>query len=256
MKLIFVLFIIMITSQHASSQSIEEAYKREKNYLRSQKDALFALKGELKFQFIKSKAAAEKEIAKLQSELTLLEQANTTSLEEYKAIEKITKEGVQISGQIEKQNLKIAESLSSTTAKLGLKYTENTERDEVKKFEMHLDEVLSLIEASSSKAWRSHAFINENNQLISGEILFNGLYSAWGKINSKIVSLAPYNKDFLKVIPETSESVVYLFTPDFTKVSVLSAKTWKESVADAVPGVVMALIMLTVFGLFVMLAKS
>ena len=31
----------------------EEAYKREKNYLKSQKDALFALKGELKFQFIK-----------------------------------------------------------------------------------------------------------------------------------------------------------------------------------------------------------
>ncbi len=256
MKIAFGLILLFISMNSVFSQTIDDAYKRERGYLRAQKEALLLMKSRIHTSYLKSKLLAEKEIAVKQAELSKLELSNQTLIEEFKALEKITKESSQISSQIEKQNLKISENLNALSSKLGVEFIESSERDAVLKMEYNLDESLKVIEKMTDENWRKHAFINEDNQLVSGEVLFNGLFSAWGKVNSRIVSLAPYNKDFLKVIPNTSEKMVYLFTPDFNKVNIIVNKTWKESVADAVPGVVMALIMLTVFGLFIMLARS
>jgi hypothetical protein len=206
--------------------------------------------------FSSRKAKAERDLLKMQTELSQLQLKNQELVEEYKALEKITKEGSQMSGQLEKQTLKINEVLSSATAKLGLTFNESKEINYIKKFEYNLDETLKLILAMSENKWRQHAFLDENEHLVSGEVLFKGLFSAWGKVDSKIVSLAPYDKDFLKIVPNTSEKDIYIFTPDFQKVKLILAKTWKESMADAVPGVVMGMILTMVFGLFVMLARS
>lgn len=256
MKMILSLLVLFISVDTVFSQSIEDAYKRERGYLRAQKEALLLMKARIHTSYLKNKVVAEKEIGIKQAELSKLELSNQALIEEFKALEKITKESTQISSQIEKQNLKIAENLTVLSSKLGFIFTESAERDAVAKMEYNLDESYKIIEKLTDENWRKHAFINEENQLVAGEVLFNGLYSAWGKINSKIFSLAPYNKDFLKVIPNTDEKSVYFFTSDFNKVNVIVNKTWKESVADAVPGVVMAVIMLTVFGLFIMLARS
>lgn len=255
MKWILLLFIFSM-NQVLLAQSVDEAYKKEKAFLVAQKEALVQMKMSLKSSFNQRKNKAETDIAQKQAELSKVQLRNQELVEEYKAIEKITKESNQMAGQLEKQTLKMGEVLSATNAKLGLTYIESKNLETVKKFEDNLNETLNVITAMSKEGWRKHAFLDEKEQLVTGEVLFNGLFSAWGKINSKIVSLAPYNKDFLKAIPRTSENDIYIFTPDFQKVSIVAAKTWKESIADAIPGVVMAAIMLCVFGLFIMLAKA
>ena len=256
MKKLTLIIIAIIFSGNLYSQSLDDAYKREKGYLRSQKEALMLLKAQLHTNFLKNKKMAELEIQKKQSELSQLNLQNQTLIEEFKSLEKISKESVQVVSQLEKQNLKIAENLSSVSAKLGIIYSDNQIRDHVQKFEKNLDEVLVLIDLLSHSEWKQHAFLNEENQLIAGEVKFNGLYSAWGKIGDKVIALAPYNKDYLREIPKTSQEDIYIFTPDFSKVSILSSKTWKESVADAIPALVLSLIMLTVFSLFIMLARA
>lgn len=238
------------------AQSVDDAYKREKGYLRSQKESLLLLRSQMHTMFLKHKLAAEKDILKLQKELSTIELKNQEMIEELKAVEKITKESSQLGSQIEKQNLKIDETLTQVESKLGISRQSLLENDPVLKLEKNLELALSVVNELSKNDWRQHAFLNENDELVSGQIKFNGLYSAYGRIGDKIYNLAPYNKDFLKIVPHSNENMMYIFTPDFNKVNILAAKTWKESVADKTPAIVMVLIMLTVFGLFIMLARS
>lgn len=252
--LLFSFLVIVQLSAHA--QSVDDAYKREKAYLLAQRDSLIQMKSSLRSSFLNRKASAEKAILSKQFEFSKVLLTNQGLIEEFKAIEKITKESGQMAGQLEKQNLKINEILSTTNSKLGIIYNESQVLDVTKKFESNLEEVQKLITVMSTESWRRHAFLDEKEHLVSGEVLFNGLFAAWGKVNSKIVSLAPYNKDFLKVVPTTDGKDIYIFAPDFQKVNIIGAKTWKESVADTIPGIVMGMILVAVFGLFIMLARS
>jgi len=255
MKYLF--FFILITLNFSIlAETAEEAFAREKNFLIAQKESLINLKKSMNISKESRKKKAELEIKKLQTDLALISLKNQELLEEFKAIEKITKDSSQLNSQLEKNYLKISELFSDVAPKLGLSYQETLGNDPVLKFESALNSVFGLIEQFSKFEWKEHAFLNEDEKLVKGEILFIGLHSAWGKYQGKVFSLAPFNKDFLKVIPNTDKTSLFLFPTDFQKVKVMSAKTWKESIADSIPGIVMLIIMFAVFGLFIMLART
>jgi len=249
--------LLMLLSFSAwSDVSLEEAYKREKQFLNAQKESLLKMKSSMELALKMRKTKAEKEIAAKEATLSSIAIKNQDLHEEYKALEKITKESSQMSGQLEKNQLKIHENLQDLRAKLGLSYTTSSEADVIKKFEATLDEVFGLIQIISNPNWRKHAFLDENDHLVQGEVFFQGLFSAWGKHGSKIFALAPYNNEFLKVVNAFGDKEIYLFTPNFERTGLMVAKSWKESVADAIPGIVMAFIMIAVLGLFILLARA
>lgn len=256
MKKIILVLCTLVFTHLSFAESAEEAFSRELQYLQLQKESLLKLKKDIisskNQRIVKAKTA----IATTENELAKIQLSNQELVEEYKALEKITKDSSQLSSQLDKNSLKINELLTDVSPKLGLQHTEFISNDSVSKFEKNLEQFFVILENMSKYEWREHAFINEKDELVKGEVLFIGLHSAWGKYNNKIYPMAPYNKDFLKVITNASDNDLYIFSPDFQKVNILSAKTWKESVADSVPGVVMTLIMIAVFGLFIMLAKA
>ena len=110
----------------------------------------------------------------------------------------------------------------------------------------------------STPKWKSHAFLDAQEHLQKGEILFYGLFSAQGKIGDKIYLLAPYNQHWLKVLSASNQNQnsFYFFDSQFQKNTIKVVKTWKESIADLIPGIIMGLIMITVLGLFINLARS
>ena len=236
--------------------ALDEAYKREKLFLSAQKEALIKMKSSLTQSQLQRKSQAEKDIAKKQTVLSQLQLKNQELHEEFKALEKITKESSQMAGQLEKNHLRINENLLNVKAKLGLPEVTSAETDIIKKFEGTLEDVLGVISVLGSGSWRSHAFLDENDHLVKGEVLFQGLFSAWGKHGDKLYSLTPYNREFLKVASTSNGKEMYIFTPDFERAGLKVAKSWKESVADAVPAVVMMFIMVAVLGLFILLARA
>ncbi|MFP5387185.1 MAG: hypothetical protein ACLGHN_14000 [Bacteriovoracia bacterium] len=249
-------FLLFFSLSAIADISLDDAYKREKAFLTAQKESLLKMKSHLLSSQNNRKALAEKDIAKKESELSRLLLKNQELHEEYKVIEKMTKESSQMEGQLEKNQLKIQDHLNQIRAKLGVGHSPSTETDVVKKFEATLESGLELLTTISSESWRPHAFLDENDQLVQGEVLFQGLFSAWGKHGSKIFSLVPYNNEFLKVMSDANKGDVYLFSPDFARTGLKVSKSWKESVADAIPGIVMAFIMLAVLGLFILLARA
>lgn len=251
----FVLLCLLSYSAMADV-ALDDAYKREKAFLTAQKEALLKMKVSLQKSQLQRKAQAENDINKKQTELSQLQLKNQELHEEFKALEKMTKESSQMAGQLEKNNLRINENLLAVKAKLGLPDSASTETDVIRKFEATLEDVLNVISVLGSGNWRGHAFLDENEHLVKGEVLFQGLFSAWGKHGNKIYSLAPYNKEFLKVVNASEGKDMYIFTPYFEKTGLKVAKSWKESVADAVPAVVMMVIMVAVLGLFILLARA
>jgi hypothetical protein len=251
----YILLFILSSSAFADI-NLDDAYKREKTYLMAQKDSLLKMKASLKSLQEQRKAKAKKDIQVKQKELSSLMLKNQELHEEFKSIEKSTKESSQMVGQLEKNALKISENLSHLRAKLGLTSEQSTELDPVKRFEEILSDAFFLIKNVSSEDWRPHAFLDENDHLIQGEVLFQGLFSAWGKRGNKLFSLVPYNNEFLKVASIAVQGETYLFSPNFERTGLKASKSWKESVADAIPGLVMIMIMIAVLGLFIMLARS
>ena len=250
------ILILLLSFSALADVALEEAYKREKAFLEAQKQALLNMKNTMNLSLVQRKAKAEKDISLKQAELSRLQLKNQELHEEFKALEKITKESFQMSGQLEKNNLRITEQLQNIQAKLGLSSVTTKETDVIKKFEGTLDQVFGVIQVLGSNQWRKHAFLDESDHLVQGAVLFQGLFSAWGKYGDKIFSLGPYNNEFLKVVSTNSGKEIYLFTPDFERTNLKAAKSWKETVADAIPGVVMALIMMAVLGLFILLARA
>lgn len=250
------ILLMLISFSAWSDVSLQEAYKREKQFLAAQKESLLKMKSSMQLSLKMRKSKAEKEIAAKEATLSTLAIKNQELHEDFKALEKITKESSQMNGQLEKNQLKINENLQGLRAKLGLNYTASTETDVIKKFEGTLDEAFGLIQTISASTWRKHAFLDENDHLVQGEVLFQGLFSAWGKYGSKIFALAPYNNEFLKVVSSVTDNEIYLFTPNFERTGLKAAKSWKESIADAIPGIVMAFIMIAVLGLFILLARA
>lgn len=251
----YILLLILSFSAFADI-NLDDAYKREKTYLLAQKNGLLKMRASLKALQEQRKGKAQRDIQNKQNELSSLMLKNQELHEEYKAIEKSTKESSQMVGQLEKNALKISENLSHLKAKLGLTSEQSTELDPVKRFEEILSDAFILIRNVSSEEWRPHAFLDENDHLIQGEVLFQGLFSAWGRQGDKLFSLVPYNNEFLKVASVALKGETYLFSPSFERTGLKAAKSWKESVADAIPGIVMMMIMIAVLGLFIMLARS
>jgi len=253
----FFFFLITIFCFNAKAElNLNEAYQREKSYLVAQKEALLKMKSSLANSQNLRKSKAELDIQKKQNELSALMLKNQDLHEEFKVIEKSTKESAQLAGQLEKNGLKISDSLNAIKTKLGLPQTQHTEMDSVKRFENILEDVLGLIGNMSNQSWRPHAFLDESDHLVQGEVLFTGLFSAFGKSAGKIYHLIPYNNEFLKASGTFSGNEVHLFSPNFERSGFKTAKTWKESVADALPAIIMLMIMTCVLGLFIMLARS
>lgn len=191
-----------------------------------------------------------------ESKFSNLQLSNGLLVEEFKTLEKLTKESSELKGQIEKIANKSASSIDEIVVRLGLNNLEDKSVDPITLLQGNFNKILNILNTFSESKWRGHAFLNEKEELVQGEVRFNGLASAWGKYNGKVYSLVPFNKDYLKVVPETNSSSLYLFSPDFSKVKLITTKSWKESFADMVPGFVMFLIMISVLSLFVMLARS
>ncbi|MGE3609551.1 MAG: hypothetical protein AB7I27_08190 [Bacteriovoracaceae bacterium] len=251
----FILLMIFSASAWADI-SLDEAYIREKSFLVAQKEALMKMKVDLNHSFSVRKGRAEKDIEIKQSELTDIMLKNQELQEEYKVLDKMTKESSQMNGQLEKNALKIQESFGLMRSKLGLIQKTSTENDAVNRFQEILEEGLNLIGTVSSHQWKSHAFLDENEHLVQGEVLFDGIFGAWGRLNGRVFSLVPYNNEFLKISSEFSGNEEFLFSPNFEKTSFKTHKSWKETVADAIPGIVMMLIMVCVLGLFILLARA
>jgi hypothetical protein len=251
------IFLFLLLSFSAMADvTLNEAYRREKSFLLAQKEALLKMKSSLNQSLYVRKAKAQSEIQKKQNELSALMLKNNELHEEFKSLEKMTKESSQMAGQLEKNALKIQESLASIKSKMGSTHFRSLEADPVKKFEGILQDSLTVINDLSLNKWKSHAFLDENDHLVQGEVMFQGLFSAWGRLNDKVYSLVPYNNEFLKVAQSFSGKEVYIFSPDFERSGFKAAKTWKESVADAIPGLVMMMIMICVLGLFILLARA
>lgn len=250
------LLLLFFTLSALADVSLDDAYKRERAFLSAQKEALTKMKGSLLSHHTQRKNRAQIEITTKERELSALMIKNQELHEEYKSIEKSIKESSQMSGQLEKNALKISETLRGIKAKLGLTYEDSTELDPVKKFEWILTDSKKVISYLSEERWAPQAFLNEEDQLVQGEVLFYGLFAAWGKIDGKIYSLVPYNNEFLKVANSFGGKEAYLFSPNFERTGFRAAKSWKETLADAVPGVVMIVIMLCVLGLFILLARA
>lgn len=250
------LFLLLLTLPAFADVTLNDAYRREKLFLEAQKESLLKLKGGLKNSLVERKARAQKEIDAKQQELSALMLKNQELHEEFKALEKMTKENSQMSGQLEKNAVKISETFGALYSKLGLTQPKSDIQEPVKKFESILDEAFVLITHVSAPKWRSQAFLDENDHLVQGEVLFNGLFSAYGKLNGKTYSLVPYNNEFLKVAEAFGGKEIQMFTPNFERSGFKAAKSWKETTADAVPGIVMAMIMICVLGLFILLARA
>lgn len=250
------LLLLIISLPVFGDVSLNDAYKREHAFLLAQKNSLLSLKAGLQSSLKERKARAQTDINQKQRELSGLMLKNQELTEEFKALEKMTKENSQMSGQLEKNAIKINENFSGLYAKLGMTPKPSENSDPVKRFEGLLDEAYYFVMTISGARWKSQAFLNESDQLVQGEVLFQGLFSARGKLDGKIYSLVPYNNEFLKVSGPFTGEEVHLFSPNFERSGLKAAKTWKESVADTLPGVVMILIMLCVLGLFILLARS
>ena len=251
------LILLLISFPALADITYEAAYQRERTYLTTQKEALLRIKNQLSSSLSERKLKAEREITLKQNEFSQLQLQNQELHEQFKAIEKITKESSQMAGQLEKNALKIQEQHSLLRSKLGLiGPVAPSEKDPVKKFEQLLSEGLSLVATLSRRDWRPHAFLDENEHLMQGEVLFIGLFAALGKAQGKLFTLAPYNDQFLKVIAPNQGHDFYFFNPNFERTGLKAAKTWKESIADAIPGIVMLIIMAAVLGLFILLARA
>lgn len=251
------LFILLFLSFNAFADiTLDDAYRREKTFLTAQKESLIKMRSAMNLSLAQRKTRAQKDILIKQNDLSKLILKNQGLEEEYRSIEKMTKESTQISGQLEKNQLKIHENLLAIRTKLGIGHTPTLETDVIKKFEKTLTEAYELIQVLASEKWRAQAFLDKDDHLVQGEILFQGLFSAYGRLGSEIFLLAPYNNEFLKVLSPASGDNIYMFTPNFEKTNLMAAKSWKESIADSIPGVAMGIIMLAILALFILLARA
>ncbi len=72
----FMFAFLFIMQFSANAQSVDDAYKREKGFLRSQKEALVKIKSNITNGFATRKAKAERDLLKMQTELSQLELKN------------------------------------------------------------------------------------------------------------------------------------------------------------------------------------
>ena len=103
--------LLFFTFSAFADVSLDDAYKRERAFLTAQKEALLKMKSGLLAQHTQRKNRAQQEITEKERELSSLMMKNQELHEEFKAIEKATKESSQMSGQLEKNALKISETL-------------------------------------------------------------------------------------------------------------------------------------------------
>ncbi len=245
------LFILSVAN---AESSVDEAYKRELQFLQSQVKSFRDLQNKLKQSFAEREKKGKESILLRAEEITKLQQDVQLLQEEVKWHEKMTKDLGQSQNQMEKSFAKFQERLTSTSIKLGVSLGGTKEAPLELKVLETLPRALKVLTTLQQDSWRPHAFLNENNQLVTGEVRFIGLTSALGKIDGKNYLLSPYNQDYLKVLRPQGKSEIYLFTPDFTKQKILAPKTWKETLADYFPGLVMLIILVAVLGLFGSLA--
>jgi hypothetical protein len=242
--------------------ALQKSYERELNFLIEQKKSLIETKAQLQNKLKIQKNTATSELLTKKNLLLQLQQKNQLAQDELSKLEKYNKEGLNALTQLEKITFKIYQSTSDISKRLG--YPENFislpdhKTSPISTIEKQLAQTLEVLEDLVTPKWKNHAFLDAEDHLQKGDVLFYGLFSAQGKIGDKIYMLSPYNQHWLKVLSpkSTNEGQFYFFDTQFQKNTVKIIKGWKESVADLIPGIVMTLIMITVLGLFINLAKS
>jgi hypothetical protein len=261
--LIFIISFLSIAQLWAIDENVlQKSYERELNFLLEQKKSLIETKHQLQKKLISQKNIATSELLAKKTILLQLGQKNQVAQDELNKLEKYNKEGLNALTQLEKTTFKIFQSTSDVSKRLG--YAENFislpdhQTSPILTIEKQLFQTLQLLEDLVTPKWKNHAFLDSEDHLQKGDVLFYGPFSAQGKIGDKIYMLTPYNQHWLKVLAPTNldEGKFYLFDTQFQKNTIKVIKSWKETIADLIPGIVMGLIMITVLGLFINLAKS
>jgi hypothetical protein len=260
--ILLLLFINTSLTWALDENLLQKSYERELNFLLEQKKSLIETKSQLQSKLKSQKSNATSELLTKKTMLLQIQQKNQQAQDELSKLEKYNKEGLNALTQLEKTTFKIYQSTSDISKRLG--YSENFislpdhKTSPIITIENQLAQTLELLDALVTPKWKSHAFLDSEDHLQSGDVLFYGLFSAQGKIGDKVFMLAPYNQHWLKVLaPKNSnQGQFYLFDAQFQKNTIKVIKGWKESLADIIPGLVMALIMITVLGLFINLARS
>lgn len=255
----YLLVVFFLTSLAYGDTLVDQAYQRELIFLKAQKESLLKLKNDLASYSLRQKQKAKVDIETKQIVLSKTQQDIQTLQEEMKEIDKNVKEGSQSQVQLEKNYLKMRDILSPIEAKLGLASPTNEDTNPITRFETGLNTAMTVVEQLSNEKWKNQAFLDQNDHLVRGQVFNVGLFAAWAKVGNEIYPLEPYNQDFLKMSPKSSgldEISAYLFNPSFERSQIKTYKTWKESTADAIPGIVMGIIMMTVLTLFILLARA
>ncbi len=261
MKKFFLLLLMVLAHQASASNPAQEAYDRELQFLREQKRALENLKASIRAEGARRRKEAEADIQAKNRALSEMNLRNQADQEALGRLEKILKDAAGATPQLEKNALRMEELFRDVRGKVSLPMAAPRPEglDAVGVFRLRLDEGLQLLTALNEPTLRDHAFLDAEERLVKGQVLSLGLFGAYGVREGKVFLLAPYDRQWLQVtekVPADKVSELLLFDPSFQRAGLKTHAGWKERAADLAPGMVMLLIMLTVVGLFVALART
>ncbi len=262
-----ILTLLLGLNQKAMAQdALAKGVQREIQFLTAQKASLLGMKQEINRSTLRRRDEALRELKVLREELIKVSKAVQEEQGQLALAEKSGREGVAAKGQLEKISFKIHEATADITKRMGLGDdfvpAPRSNGPEAAEFvKVQLSKTLELLGHLSTPAWRKHAFMDEEDRIVEGDVLFYGPFAAHGMREGKEIILAPYDKHWFKSMGPSSHedalSTLYIFDPvasDQGKIK--AARSWREGVADSVPAVVMVAIMLAVLILFIGLARA
>jgi len=255
MRLFILLCSFAVSS--AFADTVAEAYKREAEFLRKQRDSLVKLKGQLQNAHLDRVRQAEAELARLGAELSKLNVANLADAETNQRLEKLVKDAASGGVQLEKNLHRMQEQFRALREKAPFtKRAALKDQSGVEAFRFQLEEGISILKELGQPRVVEHAFLDEDGKLVQGKILLLGLFGAFGQNSGETFHLAPYNGQWLKAQEKIAAGQLLLFDPAFQPGPLKTHAGWRERVADSVPAIVMLIIMLAVVALFVALARA
>ena len=256
---IFLTFVFFVTGfAHAQAADVNAAYERETKFLEEQRQSLLSWKARLKKDGDVKRAQGEAELKRLNTELASLNVKNQSEQEAVQRWEKLLKDAATSGPQLEKNLLRLEALLRELREKTPLaeptKIAPGTATLEA--FRLRMEDGLAVFEALGRPALRAHAFLDADGRLTRGEVLSLGLFGAFGVQGQTTYLLAPYDRQWLQATEKLVSDELLLFDPTFQRAGLKTHAGWKEKAADAAPGLVMVLIMMTVVALFVALARA
>ena len=255
----FVILALFISGfVQAQTVDVNAAYERETKFLEEQRQSLLTWKARLKKDGEAKRSSGEAELKRLNLELASLTVRNQSEQEGVQRWEKLLKDAATSGPQLEKNLLRLEALLRELREKTPLADPTMIAAGTapLEAFRIRLEDGINVLHALGQPALRSHAFLDTNGRLTRGEVLSLGLFGAFGVQGQETYLLAPYDRQWLQATEKLVGDELLLFDPTFQRAGLKTHAGWKEKAADAAPGLVMVLIMMTVVALFVALARA